>query len=294
MHMIETIWNRAAELRLAWRLLLKVSIFVCVFFFILNPNPKRFAQQIPRYFRTEELIQKNFPGVEDINRELDILLPPNATPEEEFSIVQDYVYQHIAYEYDWENWTNIDFWPTAEVVWARQREDCDGRAVLAASILRSRGFHSATLAGSFRHIWVQVDRQELMNPDTEQHVRLDEGKLALSLPSRKFILESTAFYVAEFPTIRNLILLFVTLLLSYHPNRNLTQFFGIMVLGLVGFILFKDWAQDLNDGRIQDVNIHFFGGLLLLGGSFIYSLAMSVLSNRRKTWDFRFCQITEE
>ena len=184
---------------------------MCVLFFILNPNPKRFAQQVQHYFQSELLIQENFPGIEEINREIDALLPPNATLREEFSAIQNYVYQHIAYEYDWDNWGNIDFWPRAELVWARQREDCDGRAVLAASILRSRGFHSATLAGSIRHIWVQVDQQELMDPDAEQNVRLDGGKLAVSLPSPQLLLESTALYVADFPTIRNLILFFCRL-----------------------------------------------------------------------------------
>ncbi|MCP4395805.1 MAG: transglutaminase domain-containing protein [bacterium] len=293
MHSLEYIWNRTAELRPLWRLLLKMTIFSIVLFFSLNPHPKRFVQQVQRYFQTEHLIQEDFPGIEEINREIDLLLPPNVTQQEEFLAVQNYVYQHIAYEYDWDNWGNIDFWPKADIVWARQREDCDGRAVLAASILRSRGFHSATLAGSIRHIWVQVDQQELMNPDTEQNVRLDGGKLAISLPSSQLLLESTALYVANFPTIRNLLLFFVALLLCYHPSRNLAQFFGIATLGLVGFILFKDWAQDVNDGKLHGMNIYFFGGTLLLGASFACALIVSALS-RRKAREFRFCHAAEK
>ena len=293
MHSIEYIWARTAEIRPVWRLLLKTAIFCCVLFFILNPNPKRFVHQVQRYFQTEQLIQENFPGIEGINREIDALLPSNATSQEEFVVVQNYVYEHIAYEYDWDNWGNIDYWPTAEAVWNRRREDCDGRAVLAASILRSRGFHSATLAGSIRHIWVQIGQQGLMNPDSEQHVRLSDGKFSVSLPSLQLLLESVALYVADFPTIRNLALFFVALLLCHHPNRKFSHFFGIATLGLVGFILFKDWAYDVNTGKLHEMNIYFFGGSFLMGTSFVCCPILNVVS-RRKAQKFRLYQLTEK
>jgi hypothetical protein len=293
MHSIEYIWTRTAEIRPIWRVLLKITIFCCVLFFILNPNPKRFVHQVQRYFQTELLIQEKFTGIDRINREINALLPSNATPQEEFAVVQSYVYEHIAYEYDWDNWGNIDYWPTAEDVWARQREDCDGRAVLAASILRSRGFDSATLAGSIRHIWVQIGERGLMAPDTEQNVRISGGELSVSLPSLQILLESTALYVADFPTIRNLILFFAALLLCYHPSRKLSQFFGIATVGLVGFILFKDWAQDVNSGKLHGMNIYFWGGSLLIGTSFMCCLVMNAVS-KRKAQKFRLCQLTEE
>src|SRR5882762_8266299 len=54
----------------------------------------------------------------------------------------------------------MEYWPTAEEVWQRRQEDCDGRAILAVSILRSRGYQSARLAISLDHMWAEVNCRE--------------------------------------------------------------------------------------------------------------------------------------
>jgi hypothetical protein len=258
------LWTKLATLRFIWRLAIKLGLFAGVVLFVLYPNPVLFVRQFHHYADVEALIQPNFREMTMINREIDALLPADTSRENEFKAIQRYVYQHIRYAYDWDNWGNFDFWPTAEQVWQRKQEDCDGRAILAASILRARGFTTAKLRGNFRHIWVAVDRDELMGPDQEQTFELEGGKPTIVLPSFDFALKSVAFYIAEFPGIRNLIIFFTLLVLCYHPCRNLTEFFGMATLGLIGFILLKDWAQDLRADDIVHINANFLMGCSLL------------------------------
>jgi len=264
-----------------------------VLFFVLNPKPILFIKQLQRYVDMEALIQIDFPALETINREIDALLPPDASQEEEFTKIQQYVYKHIRYVYDWDNWGNIDFWPTAEQVWDLKQEDCDGRAVLAASILRSRGFTSAKLVGNIRHIWVHMDQRELMGPDKEQNIWRENGRTRVSIPSFRVMLGSMAIYIADFPTIRNLVLFFVLILLCYHPCKSFTQFFGITTVGLVGFILLKDWAQAMLDHQIRGVDINFIIGSGLLCLAILYSLCIHRMI-KRKMRPGKLCQVMEK
>lgn len=253
-------------------MVLKSGIFVTVLVFVLFPNPVLLVRQIGGYLDMESLIQTDFAGIERINREIDEELSANASPQKEFSAIQRYVYQHIRYEYDWDNWGNVDFWPSAEQVWERKREDCDGQAILAASILRSRGFKTANLVGNIRHIWVNVDQQELMGPDKEQNIKREGGKTIITLPSFKLIFSGLAIYVADFPSIRNLILIFTLLILCYHPCKDLTRFLGLTTLGLVGFILLEDWAQEVMTLHVVNVTGTLVSGGGLLGLSLLLSL----------------------
>jgi hypothetical protein len=231
-------------------------------------------QQLRAYVHAESLIQPAFAGMEQINQEIDGHLTPDSTREHEFRVIQRYIYEQIPYVYDWENWGNIDFWPTAEQVWERKQEDCDGRAILAVSILRARGFKSAALVGSIRHIWVEVDQDELMGPDRERTLSRVDGRTQINLPSAELLLGSIALYIADFSTIRNLILLGILMLLSYHPCKNLTGFLGFSTTGLVGFILLKDWARHVMSTRSIPVNFDFIAGCGLLCIPLILSVFM--------------------
>jgi hypothetical protein len=266
------LWKKTAVLPMWKRSVLKFIIFCSILLAILFPNPMLLVKQLDHYVKIDSLIQTDFKALETINRQIDALLPPHTSLQREFLAIQRYVYKQIRYEYDWENWGNIDFWPTAEQVWKRKREDCDGRAILAASILRSRGFETATIVGNMRHIWIHVDQFELMGPDREQNISRKDGKTIVTLPSFNLMIDAFALYIADFPTIRNLLLLFVTLVLCYHPGHSLTRFLGMTTLGLVGFILIKDWAQEMMTTDKVIINMYFSGGCGLLGLSIFFSL----------------------
>lgn len=281
MQIFRILWDKLAAFKLWERVTIKSATFVSILIIVLYPNPILLIQQVRSYVDADSLIQPAFAGISHINQEIDGLLTPGATREHEFHTIQRYVYEHIPYAYDWENWGNIDFWPTAEQVWERRKEDCDGRAILAVSILRSRGFTSAALVGSIRHIWVEVDQDELMGPDIERTLTRVDGKTRINLPSANLLLGSVALHVADFPTIRNLILLFTGMLLCYHPCKNLAGFFMLSTMGLLGFILWKDWARHVMATRNIPINFDLIGGGSLLCIALILSLCMRHIVKRK-------------
>lgn len=270
-------WKKTARLSFWRRLLLKISIFGVILFLVLYPRPRLFIRQLKNYFQMDALIQPDFAGLERINREIDLLLEnKERTPRQEFLTVQSYVYRHIKYAYDWETWGNIDFWPTAQQVWELRQEDCDGRAILAASILRSRGFESARLAGNVRHIWVEVEDYELMGPDTEKTIRREGDKFVVTFPSLRMLMGSAAIYIADFPAIRHLLLFFTAMILLYHPATNLTRFLGMTTTALVGFLLLKDWAHQAMESEVIPLNGNFWAG----NGLMLFAIGFALWSSR--------------
>ena len=131
-------WNRLAQLPFIWRFAVKGALLLLIILFVLFPHPGLLYKQIQHLRNVESLIQPDLPEIAEINRELDDQLGEGSSRAEEFKAVERYVYRNIAYKFDWFNWGNLDYWPTAKEVLERKTEDCDGRAILAASILRAR------------------------------------------------------------------------------------------------------------------------------------------------------------
>lgn len=237
-------WTRLARLPCVWRWLVKWGLMALVTAFVLYPHVSLLLKQAQHLRNVESLIQPDLPEIATINRELDAQLATNTLRRGEFKAVERYVYQHVPYKYDWINWGNLDYWPTAAEVLERKREDCDGRAVLAASILRSRGFKTAHIVANLNHVWVAVDKTELMGPQKEKNLRRVGGKTVVTLPGLKTWLGSVAM-ISEFPAFRSLIIIAAALLLAYHPCRNITGLLAIATVALVGFVLVLDWGHRL-------------------------------------------------
>lgn len=274
-------WTKLAQLRFHQRCLVKAAIFCAVLAVVLYPHPIILGKQIQHLRNLESLIQPGLPALAQINAEISGRLPASVTPKAECKAVERYVYDRIKFQYDWDNWGNVDYWPTAAEVWERQREDCDGRAVLAVSILRSRGFQSARLVGNLTHIWVAVDDTELMGPKADKNFRREGGKTVLSLPSKATLLESLAM-VREFPAVRSLIILLATLVLCYHPCQHRAGFTAVAVVALLGYALLMSWAGAHLKGQVKGVDLSFLAGISFLGGSGLLALFLPRLLNWRE------------
>lgn len=272
-------WTKLAQLRFAPRCLLKAALFGIVLAAVLYPHPVLLGRQVRHLRSLESLIQPAMPALADINREIDQRLPADATPKAAHKAVERYVYDHVRFQYDWDNWGNVDYWPTAAEVWERRREDCDGRAVLAVTILRSRGFANARLVGNLAHIWVEVNGTELMGPQADKSFRREGNRTILSLPSARTLLESLAM-VHEFPTLRSLIVLFSALVLCFHPCRSGVGFGAVTILALAGFVLLMHWAGLHLEGRVT-INGAFAGGVLLLVAAFVVAALLPRWLKRR-------------
>jgi hypothetical protein len=256
--------------------LLKATLFALFACFVLNPNPKRAVLQVSHTLNPEALIQTDFPGMNGINERVDRMLATDREGDSEARIVARFVRKNIRYVSDYENWGNIEYWPTAQETWERGQEDCDGRAILATSILRSRGYSSARLVVGLDHMWIKVDENEKAPAEPSQLIALLNPNPDFSLPLQekpgandflllaRALLQPTAFretstnLLSEIPAPRKAILITALLLLCMHPVRHRAALLLVLLGGLVAAALLDGW----NPGNGQQLK-GILGGLML-------------------------------
>jgi hypothetical protein len=274
-------WNRLAQLPFIWRLAVKGLLLFLIVLFVLFPHPGLLYKQIQHLRNVESLIQPDLPEIAEINRELDDQLGDGSSRAEEFKAVERYVYRNIAYKFDWFNWGNLDYWPTAKEVLERKTEDCDGRAILAASILRARGFKTARVVGNLDHVWVAVDNVELMGPQKDKNYA-KSGAIAtgISLPQTQTWMRALS-KICNFPAARSLAILAAFLIAAYHPCRNRTAFFGASTAMLTGFIFSLDWAGQFDPKTPYLASTELMFSLALVFGAVIFAVFAERLLERK-------------
>lgn len=229
------------------RFLVRALLIPLVMLAVLYPNPGLGYRQLRHFLDFETMIEVDMPGMGEINAAIDASLPAGFSREVELAAVEKFVYEQVEYEYDWNNWLNVDYWPTAREVWERKREDCDGRAVLAVSILRARGYADARLTGNFQHIWAEAGGRELMGPLKEKSFVAETDRdgvsvTRVSLPSFAENLEVLALHIRVFPVFRNLLLFILPLLILILPRWDRNHYAGPVILLLLGFAFLQHWS----------------------------------------------------
>lgn len=275
-------------------------VWKCVFFaaftaVVLNPNLPHAWRQIQHTLAPEGLIQTDFQGIAEANHELDRHLPGDSSGLAEIQALEKFVYKRIHYVTDYENWGNMEYWPAAREVWEKKQEDCDGRAIFAASLLRSRGYPSAKLAVGLDHMWVQVDANEKNPALPKQLVAIlhPSGKLSLAIDGNpraghflnilktllhpRNLIETTRNLIVDIPVPRQLVLLLALLALCYHPCRNRRGFLMVALGGLASVYILVHWPAGTHPGVL------YYAGLSLLGASLLAASLMNWLSRRRLT-----------
>ncbi len=279
-------WNKLARLKWHWRWLAKTALFALVVLEVLYPHPVLLVKQIQHLANIESLIDPNLPDMPQINREIDQELAAGATPEKEAKAVERYVYRQIKYEYDWNIWGNVDYWPTAAEVWALKREDCDGRAILAASILRARGFKDAHVVANLSHVWVAAGGKEWMGPQADKNFTREGGKTKITLPSLSTLAVTLAM-MSEFPAVRSYLILAALLGLCFHPCRHWGGALTVGALGALGLLLLLKWGGGYlsHETRLEGGRLLF--SLLLLSGSIVLAMGMPRVLALLSSWRTR-------
>lgn len=138
--------------------------------------------------------------------------------------VQKIVYERVAYEWDWNTWGMADYLPTVDEMFAAAdargeghlREDCDGRAVIAASLMRRLGY-DARIVTDLRHVWVATECGDWMGPGMAKAlVSSQAGNRADLRAASRNLLPALTFGIAVFPWTRELILVVAGFILLYH------------------------------------------------------------------------------
>ncbi len=152
--------------------------------------------------------------------------------------VEQFVYDKVRYDWDWNTWNVADYLPgVAELFDAapsdpdgRLREDCDGRALLAASLLARMGY-DARLVTDFRHMWVRVEHVapgpdgrptalELMGPGRAKSVVSTAAGNRFDWRTLSNLPVAWSFGVAVFPWGREAIVFATLMILLMHRRMS--------------------------------------------------------------------------
>jgi len=224
------LWQRihAWPRRLRWPLkggLLAVTVLLTLF-----PKVWLVPVWIERLRHLNEVVDSTYPALAGLEAQVAARVGEKAELADVLLPVEETVYRRIPYAYDWETWGVVDYLPSVAEVFAMGREDCDGRAVVAASLLQRLGYE-AWLATDLKHTWVvardpsakEPVEYELMGPG-EGEKTLSGGaagtRVKLTLATVRNLARATIFGIAVFPVTRELIILAALVVTAAQPRSS--------------------------------------------------------------------------
>ncbi|HUN80632.1 MAG TPA: hypothetical protein VMV81_03900, partial [Phycisphaerae bacterium] len=208
----------------------KIFILLAVIFVVCFPYPRQFARHLHRIRNMQEMIEPDAPELRPWVDELSarIAKAPQTQPSAQISAerisqheVERFVYEHVKYEWDWNLWGSADYMPTVHEMFEKAKEfggqvkeDCDGRAVMAASLMKSLGYQPRIVT-DFRHVWVTTPEGEWMGPGgPKSMVSTSQGTQVNWASAGSNFAISLSYGIAVFPFFRELIILAAIFILS--------------------------------------------------------------------------------
>lgn len=200
-------WHKLQAARRRYRWPIKWCVLILVVLFVLYPRPSLLVRHIARLRVMDALPDPREPALRPVEKQFDTFVAQQGIEGGTalLDAVQRFVYEQVPYAYDWEVWGVADYIPTVREIIEAGREDCDGRAVLAAALLRAKGIDAKLVAGN-GHVWVATDWGETMSPIGQPSLVADQEGLQIDLFDF-FNTRSIAFGIAVFPWMRELIIL---------------------------------------------------------------------------------------
>ena len=180
--------------------ILKPYIFLITGIVAMSPNISLLAEAINRENNPCGLIH---PYSEEVCKIRDDIFPykNNNYTINDVILVQMYVYKMINYSYDLPNWGLSEYLSTPEETIEKGKEDCDGLAILACSILRSMDLDAWVVCG-IDHMWVRVvtknSFEDYMGPRPPIFFMFNEKTMVYSMS------DTEIFYNRLFPAYASL------------------------------------------------------------------------------------------
>ncbi|HMQ17400.1 MAG TPA: transglutaminase domain-containing protein, partial [Phycisphaerae bacterium] len=233
-----SLWRRFHARRPLRRCAVKLSLLAAITLLVLFPDPRHFVLLLHRLAHLDALIDPDAPQLRPLEDEVRASLDPQASAAEALAVVERVVYERLPYSWDWETWGAMEYLPTTREALDMGREDCDGRAIVAAALLRRMGY-DARLVTDVVHMWVRTPEVEMMSPSgfavtlevpaDGAPARVDPSSAATNLT------RGLAYGVSVFPLERELVILAAVVLLTLHPwitRRRAAVGVGLLVVGL--------------------------------------------------------------
>ncbi|NOX57265.1 MAG: transglutaminase domain-containing protein [Planctomycetes bacterium] len=218
------------------RLTLKGAILALTVFAVCFPRPVLLMRHIQRWSDPNALIEPNSPHIESLVEELLASQPVGTNGIEDAKrtllAVQELVYKKLPYAFDWVTWGMADYLPTVEEAMEMGREDCDGRAVVGASILSRLGFEPR-LVSDGAHVWVWTPQGETMSPGRVGTLEATPTGFKINWGGLWTLPRIAAVNASLFPLVRELIILAVLWGLMLQPVMSKRRMFtvGLLLLG---------------------------------------------------------------
>lgn len=225
------------------RLPIKWAILGLTVFLVCFPYPNLFVRHLRHWRNPNALIEPDAPALQPWVAELRPALPADLSPPETLRRVERFVYEKVPYEWDWNTWGLSDYMPTVTEIIEMGREDCDGRAVIAASLLEKFGV-KAQIVTDFAHVWVKTDKGELMGPGRRKAVIATDRGLQIHWREMVHLPHASLYGIAVFPLIRQLIVLFVAWGLLLRTNVGAARSLLAIVLLCTGLLVLRKGASE--------------------------------------------------
>jgi hypothetical protein len=272
----------AALNRLRWffRWPIKWAIFGIVYVIVCFPYPRLVFRHLQHWNNPNALIEPDAPALQPLASELRSQMPVDLPPPLVLKYVEAFVYEHVLYDWDWNTWGMADYLPTVAEVIRMGHEDCDGRAVIAASLLKNLGY-DARIVTDFAHVWVWTPQGETMGPGKTKTVEVTDKGLRLNARGLLQIPEILAYGIAVFPWQRELVLVIVFWLLLMGRARIFEALIALALM-IGGLLLVRHGGADYRGPR------HFIemAGLVV----FVFGVLFLVLGHRIVLRPARFSQ----
>jgi len=260
-------WRRFHAWPRRWRWPVKTVVLLTAAVLTLYPAVWLMPVHFRRLRNPNALLDPNHPGLARLEERARGVAGNDPTPRDLRRAVEETVYEAVPYAWDWETWGVMDYLPTVDEVFCKGREDCDGRAIVAASLLRRVG-QPASLASDLVHMWVVTPAEELMGPGLgpKTFVADERGaRVTVDWGVVRNLGRALAFGVAVFPLGRELVLLGAVCLTALHPwSSRLRRVLGCALL--VAALVTLRSVGDAGRGWAPMPPLAWVGGLMAIAG----------------------------
>ncbi len=249
------------------RLPLKLSVLAVVIGLCLYPRLWLIPTWVGRLLQPASVLQPDHPELPALADRVRTRVGADATPPAVLEAVQAVVNARVPYAWDWDTWGVMDYLPTVDETLAAGREDCDGRAVVSASLLKHMGYE-AWLASDLLHVWVVTPVGETMGPSVggQMLVQTDDGaRIAAPATLLVNLVRGATFGLAVFPLGREVVILVTVVLVLLQPRSSVPR----RLLGAAGciggFVLLRMIGEQSARVEVLPVGVWAGLGLIVLG-----------------------------
>lgn len=254
------------------RVPIKIALMAIVVLLVCYPDPRYLWWNIQHWRAPNDLIDPEAVLLRPWMAELRPSMKQADAGPDALKLVETFVYRKVPYAWDWDTWGVADYMPSVDETILAGREDCDGRAVVAASMLRGFGFQ-ADLVTDGTHVWVRTDQGETMSPGRSPKIIETKGEEVRIAWRNLFRLpRAFAFGLSVFPLGREIIVIAAYWLLTLRMGMGRFKSLGCLAIMIVGLVLLRQWTTVPPRFAAVEVFQRAAAAVMLTGAIALYAL----------------------